>query len=457
MNKKFSHTDNMTLRDQIDAHLARNDGSPFRCEINESDAAKFARHAPLFMQAWNGNGDIMSALGVDLERLHNARAANGYKLSADGEAVFQLLSEMRHLFANNDRLQRRADALAQGFTPRGVGSPELWTDGQGRPVEVYAAADSVLRPKDRQSPWSLGDFLNAITTGRNLERIRNDLGTSPDSAGGYSVPEPISRDFIDRLRARSVLMQAGAKTLMMDGKTQRLVRVTADPTVTWRASENAGLTPADPTFGALELTSKTVAVLTKLSIELMQDSVNARDATIASMVGAVALAIDKAALHGVANGPSGLIAVSGRTSVASVGNPSWDAFITGLENLAAADVDIEKCNRWVMSPRTWSDLMRLKTGITNDNTPRPMPSALAGHKLFASSSVVNTLGAGSDSVIFGGDWGDVVLGIRKDVNVRVLNERFADSLSVGLLVYARVDVGVLRPASLLSLEGITNV
>jgi HK97 family phage major capsid protein len=271
------------------------------------------------------------------------------------------------------------------------------------------------------------------------------------------VPVHISREFVDRLRAKSVLIQAGARTLPMESKTQRLVRITADPTVTWRASENSALTPSDPTFGALDLQAKTCAAVTKISLELAQDGVNAFQAARDALVGAMALAIDKAGLHGVANGPAGLIAVSGRTQVTSVGNPSWDALINGLEGLAAADVDLERCNQWIMSPRSWGDLQRLKTGITNDTTPRAMPPAIAGHKLHVSSSVLNTLGAGSDSVIFGGDFGDVVLGVRQDITVRILNERFADSLSVGLLCYARVDVGVLRPASIVTLEGVTNI
>lgn len=447
----------MSIREQIDHHQTYNTSQPFRPEFNAEDRQKFEQHAPGFLRAWDDpRADLsatIAAAGIAYDRL--ARAGGG-KLSADGSYVREALGDMQHLLIATRSLQRQADDFAAAHVATATGG-EQWRDRDGNPVRVLRPQDSALRPEDRACPYSLGQFLDAVVTGRNMDKFRNDLGTSPDSAGGYTVPAPISRELIDKLRAKSRLIAAGARTLQMEGKTQTLARVTADPAVTWRASENAGLSGTDPTFGALTLTAKTVAVLTKLSIELAQDSVNAQEAAVTSLTGAVALAIDKAALHGVANGPSGLIAVSGRTQVTSAGAPTWDSFITGMENLAAADVDLERCSQWIMSPRTWGDLQRLKTGLTNDNTPRAMPPAIANHKLHVTTSVLNTLGAGSDSVIFGGDFADVVLGVRQDITLRVLQERFMDSLSIGLLVYARVDVGVLRPASLLTIEGVTNV
>jgi HK97 family phage major capsid protein len=206
------------------------------------------------------------------------------------------------------------------------------------------------------------------------------------------------------------------------------------------------------------LQAKTAVALVKLSLELVQDSVNAQEMVTRALVKGTALAIDKAGLHGATNGPTGLVALSGRTQVAAVGAPNYDALITGLEALAAADVDLEKCTNWIMSPRSWGDLQRLKTGITNDSTPRQMPPAIKDHKLIPTSSVLNTLGAGSDSVIVGGDFSDVVLGVRQEITVKVLPERFlGDSLSIGVLVFVRCDWGAMRPASVLTLEGISSI
>lgn len=441
-----------SLRAQAERHFANSVDAPLRFDIPDSAREALKQHAPSAWGAWNSGGDFSAAARLDLSRLFSV-TARGEKLSDGGREALESLEAM--LIAEQHNTARQSDLeriAADRHGPLG----DSWTDGAGNAVRVYAPHERIADSAAGSRP-GLGEFLNAVVTGRGMDRIRADLGTTPDSAGGYTVPTSIAREFIDRLRAKSILIQAGARTFPMESKTHRLVRVTADPAVTWRATENAALTPADPTFGALDLTAKTVAVATKISFELAQDGVNAWEAAKTSLINAMALAIDKAGLHGVANGPSGLIAVSGRTQVTGVGAPSWDAFITGLENLAAADVDLDKCNQWITSPRTWGDLQRLKTGITNDNTPRAMPPAIAKHKLHVSSSVLNTLGAGSDSVIFGGDFSDVVFGIRQDITLRVLPERFADSLSVGLLCWARVDWGVMRPASIVTLEGVTNI
>jgi HK97 family phage major capsid protein len=440
-----------SLTDQVQRHFQRYSHDKLYLDFPDSTVKALSTHAPSAWAAWQNDGDFDAAAKFDCGRLIGVRG----ELSEGGKEALAALDAMLAADRHNTRLQRDLDRAAERVPgPSG----EHWTGTNGEPVRLLAPDErmSDLASDQPRGP-GLSEFLHAVVTGRGMDKIRNDLGTTPDASGGYSVPLYIGTDFIDRLRAKSALIAAGARTFPMQSKTHRLVRLTADPAVTWRASENAALTPTDPTFGALDLTAKTVAVACKLSIELAQDGVNAAQAATASLVGAMALALDRAALHGATNGPSGLIAVSGRTQVASVGNPSWDSFITGMENLAAADVDLERCNNWIMSPRTWGDLQRLKTGITSDNTPRAMPPAMAGHKLHVSSSVLNTLGAGSDSVVFGGDFSDVVIGVRQDITVRVLNERFADSLSVGLLCWARVDVGVLRPASIVTLEGVTNI
>jgi HK97 family phage major capsid protein len=443
-----------SLRAQAERYFSEQPNHRLLLVMPDSTRAALKKHAPSTFAAWESGSDgFPAAAQLDMMRLSNP-ANRGESLSESGKEAFDALEVLliaeRHNAQHQRKLERQAGGIARA-------AENGWHDGSGRPVEVFAAGQSVQQDGER-SPVSLGEFLGAVISGgKALERIRNDLGTTPDSAGGYTVPAPISREFIDRLRAKSALLSSGAQTVMMESKTQRLVRVTADPTVTWRASENASITPSDPTFGALDLSAKTVAALTKISFELAQDSANAYPATVAALTGAMALAIDKAGLHGATNGPSGLAALSGRTTVASVGAPNYDAFLTGLETLAAADVDIERCNQWIMSPRTWGDIARLKTGITNDNTPRPRPAALADHKFRVTSSVLNTLGAGSDSVIFGGDFRDVVFGVRQDITIRVLPERFADSMAIGVLVFARVDWGVLRPASIATLEGVTNV
>jgi HK97 family phage major capsid protein len=55
-----------------------------------------------------------------------------------------------------------------------------------------------------------------------------------------------------------------------------------------------------------------------------------------------------------------------------------------------------------------------------------------------------------------GDFSTVVVGFRPSVNVRFqrLEERYSDTLSVGLLAWLRCDVAVRRPSHLTKITGV---
>jgi len=89
------------------------------------------------------------------------------------------------------------------------------------------------------------------------------------------VPDVLSARWVDLLRARSVLSQAGVTTIPMPSKSLTVARVAADPAVSWRG-ENAAFADAQPSFGACTLTARTVACVVKLSLELAQDAATSK-------------------------------------------------------------------------------------------------------------------------------------------------------------------------------------
>src|SRR5207247_8835185 len=120
------------------------------------------------------------------------------------------------------------------------------------------------------------------------------------SAGGVLVPGPLGAQLIDLARARSVVVQAGAQTIPMTSTTLRLARVLGDPTANWYADEvrTAGFTESQGTFGSLDLTSRTLAILTRASIELAMDAPNFEWVIETQIAAALAVAIDRAVLVG---------------------------------------------------------------------------------------------------------------------------------------------------------------
>ena len=258
-----------------------------------------------------------------------------------------------------------------------------------------------------------------------------------------------------------VLIRAGARTVPMESKTLRLARLDTDATVAFKA-ENAAITDSDPTFAAVDLSAKTIVGLTKMSLELAQDSVNADEIVMRSLTGAMAVAIDQAGLtgDGAGSNPTGVLNFTGRNQVLSIGTPTnYDFIVNGINELLVDNVRLDSIGAAVMSPRTWTTLANLKTGIASDNTPLPKPEAMADMPFFVTTSVPDNLGASSppnESVVFNANWADLLWGIRSDITVRVLSERFlGDNLQVGILVYARVDFQPTHVESFVTLEGIT--
>jgi hypothetical protein len=128
-----------------------------------------------------------------------------------------------------------------------------WVDAEGRAVRVLSPRDTLS--SERHEGVGLGDAVRAMITGARNDLERRALSEGTSSAGGYTVPAPLASWFIDRLRAQSVVIRAGAMTVPMASQTMAIARLETDPTIGWRA-ENAALAEGDPTFGRVLLTAK---------------------------------------------------------------------------------------------------------------------------------------------------------------------------------------------------------
>jgi HK97 family phage major capsid protein len=96
-----------------------------------------------------------------------------------------------------------------------------------------------------------------------------------------------------------------------------------------------------------------------------------------------------------------------------------------------------------MAPRTYATIAKFKS-TTND--PLGVPPALASIPM-AQTTAVSTTEATDKSTLYLGDWSQLMYGIRSQVRVEVLRERYADNLQYGFLAYLRADVALAHPAA----------
>lgn len=344
--------------------------------------------------------------------------------------------------------------------------PEQFIDTKtGRSVSVLTHADSLALLEEKEGPMpTMGRVLRGIVMGgrapdaAELSEERKSLSIDSDPSGGYTVAGALSNEWIDALRAQMVLSKAGARTLPMDTASLSLARVTGDPAITWHG-ENADISATEPTFGLITLQAKTCVCLIKLSLELSQDSANIEQILQSTINNAMAQAIDSAGLVGVttdaARAPAGVMNLTNRNKVLTIGAPtSWDFLVDGMYELALDNVPMENIGAFIAHPAVWKKMRKLKTGITNDNTPLTMPAEIAALPKLWTTAAPLTGGTTASGII--ADWRDLIMGIRKDITVRVLSETFMGSnLQIAVLAYARVDFAATRQQSFCTLEGIT--
>ncbi|OGI41826.1 MAG: hypothetical protein A2150_00485 [Candidatus Muproteobacteria bacterium RBG_16_64_11] len=335
----------------------------------------------------------------------------------------------------------------------------------GGAISVLTHGDKLasLTTKAEDTP-SIGRLLRGIVLGGQahdadeLSEERKSFGIFSDPSGGYAVNGSLSNEWIDALRANMVLSKAGARTLPMDSGQVKIARIVTDPTISWHG-ENAALPTGDPTFGAVTLNAKTCVCLVKLSLELSQDSANIETMLQTTITNAMASAIDSAGLVGVTTdagaAPSGVMNLADRNTVTSIGAPtSWDWVVDGQYELMLDNVPMENIGALIAHPAVYKKMRKLKTGITNDNTPLTMPAEVAALPKLWTTAAPLTGGTTASGII--ADWRDLIFGIRSQITVRVLSETYMGSnLQIAVLAYARVDFAATRPASFCTLEGIT--
>ena len=160
-----------------------------------------------------------------------------------------------------------------------------------------------------------------MITGPRNDDEKRALAEGTDSAGGYTVPTPLAMEFIDKLRAKSVLIQAGARTIDMTSETLAIAKLATDPQATWTA-ENGSVTESDPTFARVDLTAKKLIGITRLSRELAEDSANVNQMLENAFIQAVSLQFDLAGLYGAGTGaiPTGIVNQVGINAISMAAN-----------------------------------------------------------------------------------------------------------------------------------------
>lgn len=328
----------------------------------------------------------------------------------------------------------------------------------GEPVRMYGSDEQIAADSHtRIGAPSVGALIAAKLTGTSNPEIRNTLSEGTDSAGGFSVPSYVLPQFIDKLRAKTQLINAGARTLMLDTKKTTIVRTDTDATAAWR-SENGALVASDPVLSAVDFVPQDLHVLVKLSRELFADSVNIQSIIEKSIIGAMSVELDRAGMFGSGSLPEplGLFNTSGIGSVSMGTNGATPTnYDDLLDLLYALESNNASPSALIWNPRTARTYRKMKT-TTNEYLEAPSPlDTLA--KLDTNSVPINqTQGTASGvcSTVLMGDFTQAIVGIREAITIRFLTEKYVDNGQYAFVAHMRADFAFEHPASFAALIGV---
>jgi HK97 family phage major capsid protein len=374
--------------------------------------------------------------------------------------------DMFESLQSNERAEELAGIRGDGITGslagrRSVDPREPMLLERTEELRQYASLAGLARGSDGDA-LSLGRLMRGMFShnweGADAELRAAQEGTS--SAGGVLVPTPLAVNIIDRARAQARVFQAGARTVPMDSMTLTVPRLTGSSAPAWH-SESALIATGDLTFSPLVFTARTLSFIVQASMELLQDSRPGFEQVLRNdFARQFALELDRVALRGTGTAPEprGVKNTAGITTLTSGANgavpTSYDLFIDLVQ--AVRNNNFEP-SAIINAVRTDGTLAKLKEATTN--APLRRPPFLDDVRWLSTGSTQNpvnqTVGTSSDTTdAYAGDWSQLWVGVRLNLEIIPLRERFADVGNVGFLAWGRYDIQLAQPGAFAVLPGI---
>jgi HK97 family phage major capsid protein len=409
-------------------------------------------------QGWNGlsAGECAKALSSDV---YAAMSAIHEKSEQEGRPYHA--SENRMYNALEATLNELEDIANKHTVNRsGVVTP-VDTHGdyhEGQPLAADQSFVGAMRALNRiptaqaeAGDLSFGKYLRGALTGRwdgaeNELGVHNALSGASTSAGGILIPEILSGELIDLARAQTRVIQAGARVVPMANRKVTVPKWAADPVPEWRG-ENDAFAEDDAALTSIELNAHGLGVVTKVSIELIEDT-NIDAELKAAFAKSFAQVLDLAALYadGTGDAPTGVKSTAGVNVQAAATNgasPTWATLVDAVGRVRDRN---EYPNAQIMSDRTARSLAMLVGGDGQYVAP---PTYLDGVRQLTTGQVPNNLAVGTSgtttSDVFTADWTKFLIGVRSELRIFTLTERYLpDAGQIGFVCHWRGDFAVTR-------------
>jgi HK97 family phage major capsid protein len=323
-------------------------------------------------------------------------------------------------------------------------------------LELEASAEIARRlGRDPQGVFVPYEALGHALRNARLRRERRDLTITTEGADVRETLLDVG-SFIDLLRNKMILAEAGVTTLSGLTGNVDIPRQSGGATVTWLAEQDAA-GENTPTLDKVSLTPRTAGCFLDMSRKFIQQSAVDADAFAENdLTTALALALDAAGLHGsgASNQPTGVASTAGIGSVAGGANgaaPTWANIVTLETEVAQDNADMGNL-AYITNTKVRGKLKQTaKVSSTDSVMIWQEQNELNGHRALVSNQVSSTLTKGTSSgicsAIFFGNWADLIMAFWGVLDLLVDPYTASSKGDVRVVAFQDVDIAVRHPES----------
>lgn len=352
------------------------------------------------------------------------------------EGVKGMISEVRHLESRMGNIEESQSLRARKAW--GGSTVETSTDPMGFLLKMAAAQVLTREGKGSEAFEMAGLSGSEKKLIQDCTRKAMDTGTG-GAGGGFVVPAQYVAAYIDVLRAKSVVIKAGA-TLMegLTGSPVLIPKQLTSASVYW-IGQNTTITPSDPSFGQIQMTPKTLAIRAQYSNLLGMLSNPAMETLVRNDFAKVAASeLDRVLLRGsgAANQPLGLNGVAGLGSYA-IGANGGSLSVDDLYGLAGVVEDANGLDgklALITNPKALRKLKKQRIGQYSGDTggtyivaplltDEALSKAIGLTCLTTTQLPVNlTKGSSTDCTeVYFGNWSELLVGMFGQVELLATN------------------------------------
>lgn len=297
------------------------------------------------------------------------------------------------------------------------------------------------------------------------------------TAGSTISPISFSADVIDYLYPMTILGKVGVTRVPMAAQQVKVPQLTGVPSPTWIAENGSISLDGGPAFSSVVLdASGGFKDITLISLELAQDAYVQGGLTdyLAQQVAIrMALAVDAAAFYGIASnaGNPGLSNESGVVLRKYAGHSGTTGQVPADTTELSTMAEIVRLanaepTAFVCSPAYAGTLSRLNAStyakfwdipadVQEQWDNRVTSTVIPTTETDPASGTVPAQTGGTFTSVYLGDWSRYLLGVRLDLQMQILRERYIDSGQIGIFGFGRYSTRASHPETFVRSTGVS--